>query len=106
MAGEWREVLFGEAAETLPGKYLPATEYDPDGRYFIYGSNSVMGRSRDPLYSGPIIVLAKIGSNCGASMFSRDGCWVNNNAVGIRGRHGTDTRFLYSDSRRQRSAVH
>ncbi|MDR7606355.1 MAG: restriction endonuclease subunit S [Armatimonadota bacterium] len=95
MGGEWREVRFGDIAETLPGKYLPASEYDPNGAFLIYGSNSVMGRAREYLYEGPIIVLARIGSNCGATMFSAAPCWINNNAAGIRGRPGTDTRFLF-----------
>jgi len=95
MAGEWRERRFGEVAEILPGKYLPASEYDPAGPFLIYGSNSVMGRASEPLYDGPIIAFARIGSNCGATMFSASPCWINNNAAGIRGRPRTDTRFLY-----------
>jgi type I restriction enzyme S subunit len=54
-----------------------------------------MGRAREPLYDGPIIIFARIGSNCGATMFSAAPCWINNNAAGIRGKNGTDTRFLY-----------
>lgn len=95
MAGEWREVRFGDIAEILPGKYIPADQYDQDGPYLIFGSNSVMGRSRVPLYDGPIIAFARIGSNCGATMYSAGACWINNNAAGIRGKHGCDTRFLF-----------
>jgi type I restriction enzyme S subunit len=54
-----------------------------------------MGRAREPLYDGPIIIFARIGSNCGATMYSAAPCWINNNATGIRGKPGTDTRFLY-----------
>jgi type I restriction enzyme S subunit len=95
MASEWREVHFGEIADTLPGKYIPALEYDSEGKYLIYGSNSIMGRAREPLCDGPIIIFARIGSNCGATMFSSAPCWINNNAAGIRGKPGTDTRFLF-----------
>ena len=95
MASEWREVHFGDIAETLPGKYLPASAYDPDGDFVIYGSNSVMGRASHPLYEGPIIAFARIGSNCGATMFSPRPCCINNNAAGIRAKAGADTRFLF-----------
>jgi len=95
MAGEWREARFGDIAEVLPGKYIPASDYDPDGQFVIFGSNSVMGRARAPLYEGPIIAFARIGSNCGSTMYSSGPCWINNNAAGIRGLPGTDTRFLY-----------
>jgi type I restriction enzyme S subunit len=95
MAGEWRQARFGEIAQILPGKYIPASDYDPAGGYLIYGSNSVMGRVRVPLYEGPIIAFARIGSNCGATMYSATPCWINNNAAGIRAKTGCDTRFLY-----------
>jgi len=95
MTGEWRQARFGEIAEVLPGKYIPASDYDPAGTYLIYGSNSVMGRSRLPLYEGPIVAFARIGSNCGATMYSAGPCWINNNAAGIRAKTGCDTRFLY-----------
>jgi len=95
MAGEWRQARFGEIAEILPGKYIPASDYDPAGGYLIYGSNSIMGRVRLPLYDGPIIAFARIGSNCGATMYSTAPCWINNNAAGIRAKAGYDTRFLY-----------
>jgi type I restriction enzyme S subunit len=95
MAGEWRQARFGEIAEILPGKYIPASDYDPAGGYLIYGSNSIMGRVRLPLYDGPIIAFARIGSNCGATAYSAAPCWINNNAAGIRAKAGYDTRFLY-----------
>ena len=91
----WPERPFAEVAEALPGKYIPATEYDPNGPYTIYGSNSIMGKSAKPLYEGPVIAFARIGSNSGATMFSPKACWINNNAAGIKGREGMDTRFLY-----------
>ncbi|HET7613387.1 MAG TPA: restriction endonuclease subunit S [Gemmatimonadaceae bacterium] len=92
---DWSRSLFGDIAEVLPGRYLPATDYDPSGPYVIYGSNSIMGRSAIALYPGPLIAFARIGSNCGATMYSAEACWINNNAAGIRGRRGTDTQFLY-----------
>jgi type I restriction enzyme S subunit len=95
MVGEWREVRFGEVAEILPGKYIPASDYDPAGAYVVYGSNSIMGRVHIPLYEGPIIAFARIGSNCGATMYSAAPCWINNNAAGIRAKAGCDTRFIY-----------
>ncbi len=114
MAGEWREARFGEVAGILPGKYIPASDYDPAGGYLIYGSNSIMGRVRLPLYEGPIIAFARIGSNCGATMYSAAPCWINNNAAGIRAKAGCDTRFLYywmqsfdfAQTRRKRAALY
>ncbi len=88
-------VQFGEVAEILPGRYLPAERYDPLGDFTIFGSNTIMGRAREPLYGGPVISFARVGSNAGAVMFSAAPCWINNNAAGIRARPPNDTRFIY-----------
>jgi type I restriction enzyme S subunit len=95
MTSNWKTVSFGDIAEVLPGEYIPKSEYVSSGGFTIYGSNSIMGLAPKPLYEGPIIAFARIGSNCGATMFSSRACWINNNAAGIRARPPHDTRFLY-----------
>ncbi len=88
-------IPFERAAHILPGRYLPSTEYDPNGPYLIHGSNSVMGRARTPNVQGPVVIFARVGSYAGAVAFSAEPAWVNNNAAAFRGKEGFDTRFLY-----------
>ena len=70
-------------AQNVPGKYLPKDEYVEDGDYFVYGSNSVMGKYDRYLCAGNFTVLAKIGSYCGNLRWSQRPAWVNNNASAI-----------------------
>ncbi len=72
-----------DIADHRPGKYLKKTAYVEGGEYAVYGSNSVMGHHHDYLYEGPLTVLARIGSNCGALRLSVAPAWVNNNASAI-----------------------
>lgn len=85
-----------ELATHHPGKYLAKEEYDECGEYFVYGSNSIMGNHSSYLYEGPLIVLARIGSNCGAVRFSDRHAWVNNNASAIKAKEGVDPRWLHA----------
>lgn len=73
-----------EVAEHLPGRYLKKSQYGPTGRFPVFGSNSIMGRYDRYLYEGPLTVVARIGSNCGAVRFWLSPAWVNNNASAIK----------------------
>lgn len=85
-----------ELATHHPGKYLAKEEYDARGEFFVYGSNSIMGKHSSYLYEGPLTVLARIGSNCGAVRFSDRHAWVNNNASAIKAQAGVDPRWLHA----------
>jgi len=86
-----------DLVDHLPGKYLPREQYSKGGPgpYAVYGSNSVMGSYSEYLYEGPITVIARIGSNCGALMWSEGSAWVNNNASALRAKPGVDPWVLH-----------
>lgn len=83
MNDHWTEVSLGDLVELVPGRYIPKAEYVDDGPYFIYGSNSVMGKYSDALIREPHVVMAAIGAYAGAVRFSAEPSWVNNNAFGL-----------------------
>ncbi|MFB6575707.1 restriction endonuclease subunit S [Kocuria palustris] len=78
-----------------PGKYLPKAEYSKGGPYRVHGSNSIMGTHTSYLYPGPMTVLARIGSKCGALAWEPNPAWINNNASVLCAREGTDSRWLH-----------
>ena len=82
-AGTVRRVLLREIANNVPGKYLAKDDYENDGLYYVYGSNSVMGKHDKATAPGGFAVLAKIGSYCGNLRWSQRPAWVNNNASAI-----------------------
>jgi type I restriction enzyme S subunit len=88
------EMTLDELAEHRPGKYLAREAYEP-GNYVVYGSNSVMGRHKEALYDGPLVILARIGSNCGALQWSERGAWVNNNASALVAHDGVSPWVLW-----------
>ena len=100
LANQWallasRKVILSEVADHLAGKYLAKEAYASGGRYVVYGSNSVMGTHSTFLHEGPLTVLARIGSYCGALSFSERNAWINNNASAIRAKDPADAYWLH-----------
>ena len=91
----WVELMLRDCVELLPGKYLSKDEYGALGAYPVFGSNSRMGRGPRFLYEGPVIAMARIGSNFGAVMWSTESAWINNNASGVRALPGFDLKHIF-----------
>lgn len=87
-------VQLRNVANNVAGRYLAKEDYVSDGPYFVYGSNSVMGRHDRALQQGGFAVLAKIGSYCGNLRWSQRPAWVNNNASAIVPMTGTEPSVL------------
>ncbi len=83
-----------EICQHQPGKYLARSAYE-NGPYKVFGSNSEMGYHHEPLYPGPMIVLARIGANAGALRYSNEPAWINNNASALIPDLAVDPRWLY-----------
>lgn len=99
-AGRWIQssdlkVRLSAVADHLAGKYLAKDKYEAGGQYVVYGSNSIMGTHSEFLHRGPLTVLARIGSFCGALAFSEDCAWINNNASAIRAKRSSDAYWLH-----------
>jgi type I restriction enzyme S subunit len=91
----WEVRKFEEIMEFLSGKNPDSTIFNSSGKYYIYGSNTIMGKSDNFLYNGPIVILARIGSNCGALRLSITPCWISNNTAGVKGKNDISTFFIY-----------
>lgn len=95
MNDEWAEIELGKLVTIKPGKYLPKSEYVDDGDFFVFGSNSVMGKYDSSLVDTPHVVMAAVGSYAGNVRYSADPSWVNNNAFALLPSGSIDPFFLY-----------
>ncbi len=84
-----------EAVTVRAGKYLPKDAYVPNGQFFVYGSNSIMGRYDQALVQTPHVVMAAVGANAGAVRYSAQPSWINNNAFAVVPGPNVDAFFLY-----------
>lgn len=64
------------------------------GRFPLYGSTGFIGRTNQGVYSGPSILVARVGANAGA-VYSVDGQYgVTDNTLIVRPGGGIDAEFL------------
>jgi type I restriction enzyme S subunit len=95
MRDGWIEVTFGEVFTIVAGKYVAKKDYVEGGKYWIYGSNSVMGQLDDFLVETSHVVMAAIGAYAGAVRYSREPSWINNNAMALVPDINVSAQYLY-----------
>ena len=81
----------GDLVAFANGKARPAE----GSGYPVFGANGVIGTS-DQFNAGPhATVVGRVGSYCGAVHYSRDRCWVTDNAIVATPKDGVDPRYVY-----------
>jgi type I restriction enzyme S subunit len=75
------------------GKSAP--ERKDDYPYEVYGSNGIIGKSKDYNSDEETIIVGRVGSYCGSVYLSLNKCWVTDNAIIGRAKQGNDPTFLY-----------
>ena len=83
MRDGWVETTFGDIFKIVAGKYVAKEEYVEGGEFWIYGSNSIMGKLDRFLVEQSHVVMAAIGAYAGAVRYSKDPSWINNNAMAL-----------------------
>lgn len=83
MRDGWVETTFGDIFKIVAGKYVAKEEYVEGGEFWIYGSNSIMGKIDRFLVEQSHVVMAAIGAYAGAVRYSKEPSWINNNAMAL-----------------------
>ena len=83
MRDGWVETTFGDIFKIVAGKYVAKEEYVEGGKFWIYGSNSIMGKIDRFLVEQSHVVMAAIGAYAGAVRYSKEPSWINNNAMAL-----------------------
>lgn len=68
---------------------------DDDLSIPVYGSNGLIGRASESNSPECTIVIGRVGSYCGSVHFSKESCWVTDNAIKATAKDGNDPFFLY-----------
>jgi type I restriction enzyme S subunit len=92
MATTARTLLLGDVIRFGNGKSIkPGGE----GRYLVYGSNGVIGRSDEFRYENGIII-GRVGAYCGSVAYCPEKFWASDNTlVAFPASQDFDTKFLY-----------
>lgn len=89
----WEECSLGDVADFRNGKSSPQRDELSD--YDVFGSNGVIGRSAECNSPEGTVIVGRVGSYCGSVYFSRNRCWVTDNAIIGLPRVNLNARYLY-----------
>ena len=67
----------------------------PGGRFRVYGANGAIGYAAEHNAAGPLIVLGRVGSQCGSLRYCDSDVWVTENALVCRAKDPRETRYWY-----------
>lgn len=93
MVNGWKETTLEEMAEFSNGRTSPK-RFD-SGKYDVFGSNGVIGLSDEINSEDNTIIIGRVGSYCGSLYFSKNKCWVTDNAIKANAKSTSDPFFLY-----------
>ncbi|MGH3240825.1 MAG: restriction endonuclease subunit S [Spirillospora sp.] len=90
------QVRLGDIVAFSNGKSNATTQGTKTGSaYEIYGANGVIGESDLFNTGAQSTIVGRVGSYCGAVHYSRDRCWVTDNAIVATPKSGVNPRYVY-----------
>ncbi|MBN1586022.1 MAG: restriction endonuclease subunit S [Candidatus Omnitrophica bacterium] len=93
MEDDWSSTTLGKVLSFSNGKTSPdRAENLP---HPVYGSNGVIGFASDTNSDSETIVIGRVGTYCGSLYFSKQKCWVTDNAIRANAIDENGARFLY-----------
>ncbi len=90
------KILFGDIAKFSNGKSSP--DRNENKKFNVYGSNGIIGKSDDVNAKEETIIIGRVGSYCGSVYFSKDKCWVTDNAIKCEAKENNIPLFIYYQS--------
>lgn len=87
------EILFGDIAKFSNGKTSP--DRDDNAKYNVFGSNGIIGKSNLSNTEKETIIIGRVGSYCGSVYYSKDKCWVTDNAIKCEAKNDNIPSFIY-----------
>ncbi|AZF23418.1 restriction endonuclease subunit S [Pseudomonas sp. R3-52-08] len=70
-------------------------QLDPDGAFDLYGSTSVIGKTKNPSFSGERILVARVGANAGLLTKAEGAFGVTDNTLVLSLKPSTNIDFLF-----------
>ncbi len=68
---------------------------DENGKYAVFGANGEIGRVNESNTSANTIIIGRVGSYCGSVNFSKNRCWVTDNAIKAAVKLNNVPRFIF-----------
>ncbi|WP_339655344.1 restriction endonuclease subunit S [uncultured Maribacter sp.] len=77
----WEVEELESYADFKNGKGMKKELLSENGKYPVFGSNGIVGKTDKSLFNTPVIAIGRVGANYGEVHYSLDSCWITDNAV-------------------------
>ena len=90
---EWTPTTLASVLSFSNGKSSP--DRADNLPYPVYGSNGIIGFAEKTNANPHTIVIGRVGSYCGSVYFSKQKCWVTDNAIRANELDDNDAKYLF-----------
>jgi len=90
---DWKVGELNEIAIFRNGKSSP--ERDINNKYYVFGSNGIIGKTNKINSEKETIIIGRVGSYCGSVYYSKDECWVTDNAIIAKPKNNSNSAYIF-----------
>ena len=90
--GEWEEYRIEDITENISSGRCKS--HSPNGKYNLYGSTGIIGKTDEACYEGNLVLVARVGANAGSLQIINEPCGITDNTLIIKSKE-VDALYLY-----------
>ena len=81
--------------ESLAPNISAGKDSSKDGKYNLYGSTGIIGKTKTPTYKGEIVLVARVGANAGLLQYVNDEFGVTDNTLVVNAHENNKYIYYY-----------
>ena len=90
--GEWEEYRIEDITENISSGRCKS--HSPNGKYNLYGSTGIIGKTDEACYEGNLVLVARVGANAGSLQIINELCGITDNTLIIKPKE-VNAQYLY-----------
>ena len=89
-----KEIEMNKIFTNRHGDFLPKTKIK-QGSYPVFGGNGVVGFHNENNVDGDVIIVGRVGAQCGNIHFNSGQCWITDNTIGLIPKTEINIKFFF-----------
>ena len=91
----WEDTTLGIFCEMYQPKTIGTNELNPDGKYWVYGANGIVGKYDSYNHEQSEVAMACRGNSCGVINRTLPKSWITGNAMVIKTQPEIHNEYIY-----------
>ena len=90
--GEWKEYKIEDITENISSGRCKS--HSSSGKYNLYGSTGIIGKTNEACYEGNLVLVARVGANAGSLQIINEPCGITDNTLIIKPKE-VDAQYIF-----------